>query len=85
MRTTLTIDDVLFEQLKARAFETGKPFKTVVNEVLAAGLEEKPTRRVRYSSPSASLGAPLVDLQHATRLAGAFEDEELARKLGLRK
>jgi predicted HAD superfamily phosphohydrolase len=85
MRTTLTIDDALFERLKRRAFESGKSLKLVVNEALAAGLDAPPVRRVRYRPRIASLGEPLLDLQHATRIAGALEDEELARKLALRK
>lgn len=85
MRTTLTIDDAVYQQLKARAFETGKPLKTVVNEALAAGLAREPVRQLKYRPRTVALGQPLVDLQHATRLAGALEDAELARKLALRK
>jgi len=38
MRTTLTLDDQLLRQLRARAASSGKPFRQVVHEVLRAGL-----------------------------------------------
>jgi len=88
MRTTLTIDDSLAEALKKRAFETGKTFKQVVNEAIAAGLQpthlppSKPFRQKTYS-----LGQPMpgVNLDKALQLAGELEDEEIARKMGQRK
>ena len=89
MRTTLTIDDDLARRLKQRALDTGRSFKAVVNEALRTGLDQaagSPARRP-YRLEPASLGrtAPGVDLDHATRLAGQLEDQELARKLELRK
>ena len=39
MRTTLTIDDTIARQLKEIVHRSGKPFKTVVNEALRAGIE----------------------------------------------
>ena len=47
MRTTLTIDDDLAEALKARARNSGKSFKSVVNEAMRIGLMtgEKPSER----------------------------------------
>ena len=38
MRTTLTIDDELLDQLKERAQRSRRPFKVVVNETLRNGL-----------------------------------------------
>ena len=49
MRTTLTINDDILEQLKVEAAkEKGKPFKEVVNETLRLGLlarREMPTQK----------------------------------------
>ena len=89
MRTTLTLDDELARRLKRRALETGRPFKEVVNETLRAGLEQTasaPTRRP-YRLQPAAMGRPArgVNLDKALQLAGSLEDEELARKLELRK
>lgn len=42
MRTTLTINDDILDQLKAEAAkEKGKPFKEVVNETLRLGLRAR--------------------------------------------
>jgi len=42
MRTTLTINDDILDQLKAEtAKEKGKPFKEVVNETLRLGLKAR--------------------------------------------
>lgn len=88
MRTTLTIDDSLANELKKRALETGKPFKEVVNETLLIGLQQKAVRKPRaYRLKPASLGAPLpgVDLDKALRLADELEDASLCAKLEQRK
>lgn len=40
MRTTLTIDDDVAVLVEAEVRRSGKPFKTVVNELLGAGLTQ---------------------------------------------
>lgn len=88
MRTTLTIDDRLATELKKRALETGKPFKQIVNEALAVGLQRNNQRRSQtYRLKPAALGAPLagVDLDHALQLADELEDVALRDKLEQRK
>jgi len=72
MRTTLTIDDSLAELLKKQAYETGKPFKQVVNDALRAGLEHAGTARkpLPYRGEPASMGSarPGADLDKALTL-----------------
>lgn len=89
MRTTLTIDDRIAKALKALAHRSGKPFKRVVNETLQAGLaaREAPPKARPFRVTPVSLGGvvPGIDLTKALRLADALEDEEIARKLELRK
>lgn len=88
MRTTLTIDDALAEELKRRALETGKPFKRVVNETLMAGLQQQAVPKARpYRLNPVSLGAPraAVNLDKALRLADELEDEAVRAKLEQRK
>ncbi len=89
MRTTLTIDDRIAKALKALAHRSGKPFKQVLNETLQAGLaaREGPGKARPYRLKVASLGGvlPGIDLTKALRLAASLEDEEIARKLELRK
>jgi len=88
MRTTLTIDDQIAADLKKRAFESGKSFKTVVNEALARGLARDTSSkrsRKKFKTPRIALGDAAVDLTKSLDLSGRLEDEELARKLELRK
>lgn len=89
MRTTLTIDDALAKLLKKRAYETGKPFKQVVNEALRLGLERAwaaPVARPYRLDPVAMGPARAgLDLDKALTLAAELENEEIARKVDLRK
>jgi len=41
VRTTLTLEDDVAARLRAEARRTGRPFKTLVNEALRAGLMQK--------------------------------------------
>ena len=89
MRTTLTLDEQIAKALKIVAHRSGKPLKHVVNETLRAGLAaaHAPGRARPYRLKPASLGGvlPGIDLDKALRLAGRLEDQEIARKLALRK
>ena len=88
MRTTLTIDDDLARELKQKANEKGLPFKEIVNRTLLVGLQEmeKPRPRKAYRCKTYSLGyPPRADLDRALEVAAELEDEEIARKLSLRK
>ena len=89
MRTTLTIDDEIVKQLKSVAYHSGKSFKDTVNETLRVGLnarESKPQAKPYKLTPAALGGVmPGIDLDKALQLAAALEDEEITRKLLLRK
>ena len=88
MRTTLTLDDDLAEELRTLAYRTRRSFKQVVNEALRAGLAgHRPTRPRRYRIAPASLGGvrPGFNVDKALQLSDALEDEGIARKLELRK
>lgn len=88
MRTTLTVDDRIARALKALAHRTGKPFKQVVNETLQAGLAARNAPKPKpYRVKPVALGGvmPGVELSKALRLAAALEDDEIMRKLDLRK
>lgn len=89
MRTTLTIDDELARQLKEIAHRTGRSFKSVVNESLRAGISGSthvPAPR-SYRMKPASLGDVVgpYNLDKALLLSDRIEDEEIGRKLQLRK
>jgi len=89
MRTTLTIDDGIAQELKDIAYKSGKPFKQVVNETLRNGLNADGVRDTRkpYKVRPVSMGtvAPGYNLDKALQLADALEDDELAAKLERRK
>lgn len=89
MRTTLTIDDDLMRQLKEIAHRQGLPLKQVVNRALRFSLEHFENQRPRqpYRCPTFSMGSPAahLDLDKALAIAAVLEDEEVARKLELRK
>ena len=89
MRTTLTIEDRIARDLKQIAHESGKPFKVVVNDVLRAGLEtrQESRRPKRYRLRPISMGKIRrdLDLDRAMALADRLEEEEIARKMELRK
>ena len=89
MRTTLTIEDGTAAQLREIAHRSGKSFKAVVNDALRAGIanDRIATRRKQYRLKPVSLGAVVgpYDLDKALQLADRLEDEEIVRKLELRK
>jgi len=88
MRTTLTVDDDLIRELRHIAYESGQPFKTIVNHVLRRGLKalNQPEERKPYKCRTYSLGyPPRANLDRALEIADQLESEEISRKLTLRK
>ena len=89
MRTTLTIEDTIARQLKEIVHRSGKPFKTVVNEALRAGIENNRIADVArpYRMKPVAMGEVTgpFDLDKALQLADHLEDGELVRKLLMRK
>jgi hypothetical protein len=41
VRTTLNIDDALLKELRQQAADTGRPFREVLDETIAAGLARR--------------------------------------------
>jgi hypothetical protein len=86
MRTTVTLDPDVAEQLKAIARSRNLSFKTALNNAVRAGLAAERGGVRPYRAPARPMGLrPGIDLTHALRLADALEDEEIGRKLALRK
>ena len=86
MRTTVTLDADVAAKLKAAARQQGISFKQALNQAVRAGLG--PARRSgrRFTQPTQPMSLrPGVNLDKALLLAAALEDEELVRKLELRK
>jgi len=87
MRTTVTLEPDVERALKAAVRERGVSFKQALNEAVRAGLV-KPGRRprARFIQKTYSLGAEQnFRWDKALAAAEAMEDEELVRKLTLRK
>ena len=87
MRTTITLDPDVERLLRDSMQARGVSFKRALNEAVRAGLARANSqRRQRFVQKSYSLGAE----QHfrwdkALAVAQAMEDEEIVRKLSLRK
>jgi hypothetical protein len=86
MRTTVTLDPDVVEQLKALAHRRNLSFKAALNNAIRAGLVAERGGRRAYKVPARPMRLrPGVDVTHALRLADSLEDEEIVRKLELRK
>jgi hypothetical protein len=85
MRTTVVLDADVAAKLKAIARQRGISFRQALNQAVRAGLGARPPRRAFRQSTQAMGLRPGLDLDKALRLAGALEDEELVRRLELRK
>ncbi len=83
MRSTITLEPDVRTLVERRMRERDESFKTVVNEALRAGLAGGAPRETPM--PTFDMGEPMVDLAKALALAGAMEDEELVRRLQLRR
>jgi hypothetical protein len=87
VRTTLTLDDALWKQLRRAAEKAGVPFKEIVHRALSQGLAalDRPPRARRFRQRTFDMGYPSGGLDKALQLASDLEDEEVARKMALRK
>lgn len=86
MRTTVTLEPDLAAALKEQARERGISFKSALNGALRAGLGSSRSRQQSYQERPRHLGVRSdIDVTKALQLAGALEDEEIARKIMLRK
>lgn len=80
MRTTIDLDPEVDARLRAL------PLRTVINDALRTATQARPGDALPYTLPSRKLGVrPGIDFDNALRLAGELEDDEVLRKLELRK
>jgi hypothetical protein len=86
MRTTVTLDQDVEAKLRAAMRERGVSFKVVLNDAVRDGLSGQ-TRSARpFRMQTFPMGVrPGINLDKALRLAGELEDEEILRKMTLRK
>lgn len=85
-RTTVTLDSDVAEQLKALARCRDISFETALNDAIRKGLASEREANSPYRVPSRPMRLrPNIDLAHALSLADSIEDEEILRKLEIRK
>jgi hypothetical protein len=84
VRTTITLDPDVEALVRKVMRERGLTFKAAVNQALRRALSARADRHA-YRTPTFDMGEPRVPLDRALRLASDLEDDEIVRKLGLRK
>jgi len=87
MRTTVTLDRDVEALLRSAMRELGISFKDALNRAIRIGLGPGLARRPRkYRLKTHRMGfRPELGLDKALAMAAAMEDEEIARKLSVRK
>ena len=86
MRTTITVDDSVYQALREQAAREKRPFKEVVNTVLRRGLEPDQGPSKPYHLPTFALGhPPKMDIDAGLRLVDELENQEIQRKLEANK
>lgn len=87
MRTTVTLDQDVLALLKRTMREKGLSFKAALNDAIRSGLARTPARPAKpYRLKTYRMGyRPELGLDKALALSASLEDEEIARKLSLRK
>jgi hypothetical protein len=88
MRSTVRIDDDLMMELKERARRENVSQTRMLNRLLREGIKASRGGRAKkslYQETTVAMGTPRVDLDKALALAADFDDEEMLRKMALRK
>lgn len=86
MRTTITLDPDVQALIRTAMKERGISFKEALNSAVRAGMTHGKTRRRSFIQKSYRLGSDRnFRWDKALEAAAAMEDEELGRKLSLRK
>jgi hypothetical protein len=87
MRTTVTLDPDVEQALRSAMRERGLSFKEALNEAIRTGLMGRTKQNTHgFSQPTFRLGREQnFRWDKALAAADALEDEELTRKLSIRK
>lgn len=84
MRTTITLDADTDAAVRRLMRERGMTFKQAVNESIRAGVMPR-IDAPGFHTEAVSMGVASVSLDKALQIAADLEDEEIIRKLALRK
>lgn len=86
MRTTVTLESDVQALIRTAMKERGISFKEALNSAVRAGLTQGKQKRSSFVQKTYSLGGEQnFRWDKALEAASAIEDEELVRKLSLRK
>ena len=86
MRTTVTLEADVQALIRSAMKQRGISFKEALNSAIRAGLTQGKAEARPYEQKTYSLGAEQnFRWDKALEAAAAIEDEELSRKLSLRK
>jgi hypothetical protein len=87
MRTTVTLDPDVEQLLRVTMKERGVSFKEALNQAIRAGaMKERQGKARRFVQQTFSMGAEQhFRWEKALAASDAMEDEELVRRLSLRK
>ena len=80
MRTTVTLEPDTEALVRRRMRERGVGFKEALNDLIRAG-SRTGAEATAFTTATAALGTPTINLDHALRVAAEIEDEELLRKM----
>ncbi|MBW0014128.1 antitoxin [Mycobacterium sp.] len=79
MRTTVTLDDDVVQLLRGRMKEQRVSFKKALNDAVRDAANQRP-RAYTFTTRTADLGVPAINLDRALQIAADLEDEELIRR-----
>lgn len=86
MRTTITLEPDVEVLIQTAMRERGISFKEAINTAVRAGLTQPKPKRKPFVQKSFSMGGEqYFRWDKALEVAAAMEDEELSRKIALRK
>lgn len=88
MRTTIHIDNDLLLALKEQAHRQNTSLDKLLNETLRTGMKashQPNAQRTYYKEKTYKMGIPRANLDKALALAANLEDEEIVKKMMLRK
>jgi len=83
MRTTVTLDPDSDAIVRRLMRDRKLTFKQALNAAIRAGAPRG--SRASFYTRTFDMGEPLIDLDKASHFAAQLEDEEIIRKLELRK
>ena len=88
MRSTVRLDDDLMMELKEWARRENVSQTRMLNRLLREGMKSmrgSRSKKALYKEKTIDMGTPRVDLDKALALAADFDDEEILRKMTIRK